>query len=355
MARRSSSAAQPSRPSVENFPATRYQGSKLKLLDWLWAQLAPLKFDSVVDLFGGTGSVSYLFKVHGKQVHYNDSLRSNHLMGQALIENPSTRFEPEEVADLVTPKSRSYSDFIARTFANIYYPDAENRLLDVMAQNLAAMPAGYKQSLGYYALFQACIAKRPYNLFHRANLYMREARVERSFGNKATWDRPFVDHLTRRAADASRAVFDNGRENRATCGDAALIPGRADLAYLDPPYISGKGVGVDYAGFYHFLEGLTEYARWPERVDAEYKHRPYKRVDSPWNRPARIASAFDAVFDRWRDSVIAVSYRSDGIPSVDALKTLLERHKKKVVVRTLEYQYALSTNQKSREVLLIAE
>ncbi|AGC48129.1 hypothetical protein MYSTI_06856 [Myxococcus stipitatus DSM 14675] len=355
MARRASTAATASGPSIEDFPATRYQGSKLKLLGWLWEQLAPLEFDSVVDLFGGTGSVSYLFKVHGKQVHYNDCLRSNHFIGRALIENPSTRLDGEDVAALVAPRAGRSSDFIARTFANIYYPEEENRLLDVMAQNLAAMPDGYKQAMAYYAVFQACIAKRPYNLFHRANLYMREARVERTFGNKVTWDRPFADHLLRLATEASRAVFDNGRANRATCGDAALLPGRADLAYLDPPYISGKGVGVDYRGFYHFLEGLTEYARWPELVDGEYKHRPYRRVDSPWTRPGRIASAFDEVFERWRDSILVVSYRSDGIPSVAELKRLLGRHKKRVVVRTLEYQYALSRNQTSREVLLIAE
>nr|WP_217442684.1 DNA adenine methylase [Myxococcus sp. CA033] len=342
-------------PSIERFPATRYQGSKLKVLGWLWEQLQSLEFDSVVDLFGGTGSVSYLFKVQGKQVHYNDCLRSNHLIGKALIENPSTRFERDDVSALLARRQRTYGDFIARTFGGIYYPDDENQLLDVLAQNLAELPGDYKQALAYHAVFQACIAKRPYNLFHRANLYMREASVERSFGNKATWDRPFADHIAKAASAASDAIFDNGRVNVATCGDAVRLEAQADLAYLDPPYISAKGVGVDYLGFYHFMEGLTEYSNWPERFDARYKHKPYRRVETPWASPARIASAFEAVFERWRDSILVVSYRSDGVPSVEELKRMLQRHKRKVTVRARDYQYALSTNQTSREVLLIAE
>ncbi|MFY2563132.1 DNA adenine methylase [Corallococcus terminator] len=340
---------------IENFPATRYQGSKLKVLGWLWEQLRPLEFDSVVDLFGGTGSVSYLFKVHGKQVHYNDCLRSNHLIGKALIENPSTRLEHSDMASLLVRRKRTYEDFIARTFGGIYYPDEENQLLDVVAQNLVELPDGYQRALAYHAVFQACIAKRPYNLFHRANLYMREATVERSFGNKATWDRSFADHLAKQAAVASDAVFDNGRANLATCGDAVLLEARADLAYLDPPYVSAKGVGVDYLGFYHFLEGLTEYRDWPKRFDDRYKHKPYRRVETPWTQPSRIGSAFEAVFERWKDSILVVSYRSDGVPSIEELKRLLQRHKRKVTVRARDYQYALSTNQTSREVLLIAE
>jgi hypothetical protein len=51
----------------------------------------------------------------------------------------------------------------------------------------------YKQALAYYALFQPSIIKRPYNLIYsiEKNLYVRNADVERSFGNKTTWDALF--------------------------------------------------------------------------------------------------------------------------------------------------------------------
>lgn len=48
--------------NLKEFPTTRYRGSKRKLLPWMQAHLSELEYDSVLDLFGGTGSVSYMFK-----------------------------------------------------------------------------------------------------------------------------------------------------------------------------------------------------------------------------------------------------------------------------------------------------
>ena len=45
----------------KNFPQTRYQGSKYKLLPFLYEHISKLQFNSALDLFSGTSSVSYLF------------------------------------------------------------------------------------------------------------------------------------------------------------------------------------------------------------------------------------------------------------------------------------------------------
>ena len=50
------------------FPSTRYQGSKNKILDWISHFTKDLNFNTVLDAFGGTGSVGYMFKKQGKQV-----------------------------------------------------------------------------------------------------------------------------------------------------------------------------------------------------------------------------------------------------------------------------------------------
>jgi len=75
-------------PTIPEFPSTRFQGSKLKIVDWIWDNVKVLEFNSVLDAFGGTGSVSYMLK--GKVVYYNDILKFNHYIGLALIENEST-------------------------------------------------------------------------------------------------------------------------------------------------------------------------------------------------------------------------------------------------------------------------
>ena len=81
-------------PFIEEFqevriPTTRYQGSKAKLIDWIWEKIKNLDFSTVLDAFGGTGVVGYYLKQKEKQVFYNDYLKSNYWIGVALIENNS--------------------------------------------------------------------------------------------------------------------------------------------------------------------------------------------------------------------------------------------------------------------------
>lgn len=58
-------------------PTTRYQGSKRKILPWLYECMRNYEFHTVLDAFGGTGMVSYLFKKMGKRVTYNDLFQFN--------------------------------------------------------------------------------------------------------------------------------------------------------------------------------------------------------------------------------------------------------------------------------------
>jgi hypothetical protein len=340
------------------FPRTRYQGSKAKLAERIWAELAPLDFSTVLDAFGGTGAVGYRLRQEGKEVTYNDVLRFNFLFGRALIENAGVRLSPARIDALLAPPPRRarVGRFVQDTFAGIYYTDAENAWIDRTVFNLRHLTDRYERALGFFALAQACIVKRPYNLFHRKNLYLRFADVPRTFGNKASWDRPFDVWFRAFAEEANRAVFDNGRANRARCTDALALEGRWDLVYLDPPYLGRRGAPVDYRGFYHFLEGLAAYDRWPALVDRASRHRrllPLPR--DPWADRARVHEAFDRLFRRHRRSILAVSYRRDGIPSEQELVALLRRYKRDVrVVHFGRYRYALSTAAASAEMLLIA-
>ncbi len=338
-------------------PATRYQGSKLKLLPVLGRQFQQLEFETVLDAFSGTGCVAYLLKGLGKQVTCNDLLRSNQLTAQALVENSRNTLSASSIdAILSEDLQRNYGDLIARNFEGIYFTPAENHWLDIVAQNIPSLSNKYERSIAYYALFQACVAKRPYNLFHRRNLYMRTADVPRSFGNKATWDTPFEEHFRRFAAAANEAVFENVLPCRAECTDVFDVTGDFDLVYIDPPYVSGKGVGVDYRDFYHFLEGLADYSSWEAQIDHGRKHLPLIRTRSPWADPHAIHDAFAQLIAQFTDSTLVVSYRSDGIPGIDELVKMLRRHKSQVQEIPLgRYKYALSKNGKSQEVLLIAQ
>lgn len=343
--------------ATAKFPSTRYQGSKSKLVDWIWEQLRGMSFHTCLDAFGGTGAVAYRLKQAGKQVTYNDILRFNYQIGLALIENAQFRLSPDDVDWILRPHSGVvYPDFIQRTFHDIYFTNEENAWLDVVVTNIRLLDNPYKRAVAFFALFQAAIVKRPYNLFHRKNLYIRFAEVERSFGNKASWDRPFEAWFCEFVEEINQAVFDNGEHNRAVNADARLLSNDYDLVYIDPPYISQRGVGVDYRDFYHFLEGLLLYDEWAQHIDSRSKHRRLKRQPNPWTDKNTIHQAFDELFRHYRDSILVVSYRSDGIPTADELCALLQRYKRQVhQERYGAYKYVLSTNHQSEEILFIAE
>ena len=342
------------------FPKTRYQGSKLKLVSWFLPFFQHLKFETVLDAFAGTGTVSYLFKKMNKQVTYNDYLIFNTIIGRALIENRSKTFPEKKIRSLFEYENNtSYQTIIQNNFKDIYYTDEENHLLDLLVQNIYQLSDTYEQSLAFFALFQACIQKRPFNLFHRKNLYVRLNDVQRSFGNKKTWDTPFINLFTKALKEANNAVFDNGHTNKALNFPVENIPIPAegfDLVYLDPPYISSKGVGVDYRGFYHFLEGICHYNEWEKYIDQESKHKRLKVIPNDWTNPKKNFKAFEQVIHRYQDSKIVISYRSPGIPSIKELRVLLGSYKTNVLVKDKEYKYVLtSTTNKVHEVLIIAE
>jgi len=341
---------------TSKFPSTRYQGSKSKLVNWLWDNISPLKFETCLDSFGGTGAVAYRLKQEHKQVTVNDILRFNAWIGKALIENSVTQLTDSDVEWILGHHKFKYPTFIADTFTDIYFTDQENKWLDRIICNIHQMSDVYKKSLSFFALAQACIIKRPYNLFHRKNLYIRMADVERSFGNKTSWDRPFEEWFRQFVDEANQAIFDNGKINRALNQDIMDIEGNFDLVYLDPPYISGKGVAVDYRDFYHFLEGLTDYENWSAQIDKQSKHRRLIRQSNDWTDKIKIYNQFEKVFEKFSDSIIVLSYRSDGIPSESELINLLKRYKSNIrIERYRNYQYALSKNKKSSEILLIGQ
>ncbi len=132
------------------------------------------------------------------------------------------------------------------------------------------------------------------------------------------------------------------------------MEGEFDLVYVDTPYVRRNGVGVDYRDFYHFLEGLLHYDRWEGMIDRSSKHLRLQRRANPWCDATRCGAQFRRLFDRFRSSTLVVSYRSDGTPSIDELTRWLRDLKPNVrVIDTTAYQYALSKNRSSREVLLI--
>jgi adenine-specific DNA methylase len=349
--------------NLKLFPTTRYQGSKRRILSWLYQIFTNLKFESVLDGFGGTASVSYLLKLMGKRVTFNDILTSNYQSGIALIENDITKLEESDINFLLQENGYEYPSFIQNNFDDIYYYQNENEWLDRLTFNIKMLSERYKgielknkRALAYHALFQACLSKRPFNLFHRKNLYLRNASVHRSFGNKKTWEIEFPVLFKKFAEESSNKVFSNKKNNKAICGDILnLEKNNYDLIYLDPPYQRPKDSHPkDYYSLYHFLEGIVDYDNWLSRIDFSKKHRPLFEIQSDFKKKS-LFDSIEIIVNKFSDSMIAISYGEPGIPNITEIQSILEKYKSRVIIYNTVYSYKLNkkNGNEMREVLLL--
>lgn len=347
-------------PKVK-LPVTRYYGSKRKLVERIWNEIENLglTFDSVLDLFGGTAIFSYYSKVKGKKVTYNDIFSFNTAIGKKLIQETSNELSYDEAIALLEPKSgHIYKTVIQDNFKGIYFTDAENEQVDLFIQNANLLENESKRLSAYYILFQSCIIKRPYNLFHRNNLNMRLNYNGGNFGNKITWERTFEELFSRFLIELDEFCFDNERDNRAVNSSAADCYEHADLVYIDPPYFSSSRNHTTYHSKYHFLEGLANYDQIIDHINYEKNNKELTiNKSDQFERKETFLVELEELILRHHQSIIVISYRNNGIPSIQAIHDLMVQCRPHQQVHVLDlgiYGYALNKkNQFNNEFLVI--
>ena len=190
------------------------------------------------------------------------------------------------------------------------------------------------------ALIRACTKKRPRGIFsytgHRYDDGRRDLQL--------SMEEQFLE-----AVEAiNNAVFDNGQANVSVQGDAlALKVDHVDLVYIDPPYYS-KNSDNEYVRRYHFVEGLARDWQGVEIQECT-KTKKFKSYPTPFSTETGAEEAFDELFERYADSVIAVSYSSNCLPDRETMVSMLSRRKKHVDVIPLDYTYGFGnqTNAKT--------
>ena len=250
-------------PTDSVFPSTRYYGSKKKQLDWLGEEFANVRGKTVLDAFGGTGAVAHLWRSLGWSVTYNDTFTFNGVSAKALFSD-STHIYPEDTIRRFLESVVPESGFIAATFEGLYFFQHENEWLDGLCVRLEHEDAAFR-NLVLHCAFQACLQKRPFNLFHRANLHLRTSTVDVKFGNRTTWARPFSELMLNAYREVARMQVPALRlpvqVNPPT--PASQVAGSFDVVYIDPPYLKQVKKTESYLERYHFLEGLARYGIGP--------------------------------------------------------------------------------------------
>ncbi len=339
-----------------NFPQTRYQGSKMKIMDWIDKYLKEYNYSTALDLFSGSGVVSYYFKTRNKKVTANDILRSSFTTAKVFIENNNIKLNKNKVEEILNfVEYDEHRHIIESNFDDIYFTKEENIWLDAIIHNINRLTDEYETAIANWALFQSCIIKRPYNLFHRKNLYMRLDDVSRSFGNKTTWDGPFKSYFLKFIKEANNAIFDNKQKNIASNMEANDVMGDFDLIYLDPPYSKMTGQSNNnYQDYYHFLEGILSYDDWQNNINQNRKHKPLNYRKSSWIDKNKLISNFEDIINKFQNSKIVISYNTEGIPSEDTLMEIVGTYKNNISIHKKEHRYVLKNQKnKSKEILII--
>ena len=318
---------------IKRFPPTRFMGSKKRIVDYIWEAVRDYQFDSVLDLFSGSGVVSYMFKAAGKQVSSNDYMTMCEVAAIALIENNSVILEDSEI-DALLCDSPYVDNFVQTTYDNLYFSAEDNRTIDHIRANIKHMGNRYKRAIALSALIRACIKRRPRGIFTFVGDRYDDGRKDLIL-SIAEQFRAAIELI-------NSAVFDNGQANRAHCDDAMAVRGKPDLVYIDPPYYSPFSDN-EYVRRYHFVEGIAR--DWQDvQVQWHTKTRKFKSYPTPFSTYTGARDAFDRLCKRFKDSIIVVSYSSNGLPNPEEMTALIAKYREHVSVLSMDHLYSFGNH-----------
>lgn len=314
---------------VSKFPPTRFMGSKRKLLKNIWEAASKFNFDSVLDLFSGSNVVAYMFKAHGKKVLTNDHMAMSAVLAKALISNNIVTL-PKKEAELLLVPPKSMDNFVSKTFKDLYFTDEENKLIDILRNNIQKLSNPYKKAIALSALIRACLKKRPRGIFTYTGLRYDDGRRDLQLS--------FNQQFLNAVEVINRAVFDNGKKNEVRWGDAMEYSAKPDLVYIDPPYFSTRSDN-EYVRRYHFVEGLARDWKGVE-IQNHTTTKKFKSYPTPFSSRKGAVDAFDRLFYKYRNSILIVSYSSNSLPALDEMVSILSKHKKYVDVISIDHKYS---------------
>ena len=179
------------------------------------------------------------------------------------------------------------------------------------------------------ALIRACTKKRPRGIFTYVGHRYDDGRRDLSI----TLEQQFLEAVE----EINVAIFDNGVKNQAINGDAFELKQKAELIYMDPPYYSTLSDN-EYVRRYHFLEGLARDWQGVE-IQENTKTKKFKSYPTPFSTKNGAYGAFDRLFEKYKDSILVVSYSSNSLPTMDEMVGLMKRYKENVDVVPVNYTY----------------
>jgi DNA adenine methylase/adenine-specific DNA-methyltransferase len=311
-------------------------GSKNRLLPWIHGVLRTLPFETAADPFAGSGCVAYLLKAMGKRVVASDFLNFPSVLATATIANNKYRLDGPTIKTLLAPRSNG-PHFIEQTFAGIFYQPEDLQFLDRVSGNIEHLAHPHHRALARAALIRSCLKKQPRGVFTVSG------NLSRYDDGRRDLRLSIEEHFLEQVEAFNRVVFDNGRRHLVKRTDVFNLNTQGiDLVYLDPPYVPRSDDNC-YMKRYHFLEGLSCY--WQGvRIMSETRVKKIEKPYTPFSYRRTAIKAFDQLFQKFRESIIVLSYSSNGYPDREELEAILRKYKPNVTAYERPHRYHFGTH-----------
>jgi len=321
------------------YPTFRIMGSKHRLLPWLFEIFSQLEFETSLDAFSGSGAVAYLLKAMEKRVTTNDFLHFAYHIANGLIVNQGQTLSNDDMKMLLSTNPEA-DDFIEKTFTGIFYRPKDLAFLDNVWANLANLDNSIKRSLALSALFRASLKAQPRGVFTVAN-----GRAKNYDDGRRDLQISLQQQFIENVELLNRVVFADDREHKAVQEDVFDIDmiDTPDLVYLDPPYVPRRDDN-DYIKRYHFIEGLSCYWRGLDIME-ETKVNKIPKKYTPFSYRRKAHDAFDMLFGKFSDSILVLSYSTNGYPDREEIIEIMKRHKDRVTFHEVDHRYHFGTHQ----------
>ena len=316
----------------KKFPPSRYMGSKNKIIKELYGVFKDLKFDSALDLFSGSGSVSYLLKSMNKKVISNDFLSFSSNVSKSIIENSKYKLNSNDIKNLLI-KPKKYDRFVQKKFKDIFFSDIENDFIDIVRHNIQKITNSYKKALAFAALIKACQKKQPRGIFTFKGKRYNDGRADL----KKSFEQQFLEATT----IFNEAVFSNNQKNLSLNKNFDEVNHKCDLVYLDPPYYS-KYSDNEYVRRYHFIEGLVR--NW-KGIEIQEKSivKKFKKYPSMFDTKMGSYKAIESLIKKYSKQIIILSYSSNSLPTLDEIKKIAKNNSRKIKAIKIDYTYSFGT------------
>lgn len=319
-----------------NINNRRYLGSKYKLLDFIDETIKSNcgEFDSIFDVFGGTGVVSNYFYAKGKKVYINDILKSNYCVYRAFLGNE--KFSEKKIEKIIKEYNNVKhlrENYFSKNYKHTYFSENDCKKIGFIREDINNK---YNEKKINEREKYILIASLLYSMDKIANTvghydaYRKKENLEDNF--------EMYNLEINKNRNIKNEIYN-------TDSNELAKKIKADIVYIDPPYNSRQ-----YGDAYHLLENVAEWKK--PKVYGVAKKMDRSKIKSNYCTN-KASNAFKDLIKNCNCKYILVSYNNMGqrgnarsqakISDTEILQTLNQRGK----VRVFEQDFNFFTTGKT--------